>query len=127
MGSVVTSAPEMVRLLLERGADPNMRNGGGITPAMQFADLYYFKKVYARPPYSDAPVPSPSPYHELHFVPIMELLVEHGADLSLRDDEGRGVLDYLHPDDDHDYAYKRAWLERLGAAPPAAVPSPRRS
>lgn len=124
MASVVTLAPEMVQLLLERGADPNTRSGGGITPAMQLAKLYYFKKAYAQPPNSDGPVPSPSPYHELHFAPMLQMLLDHGADLSLRDDAGRGVIDYLNPDDDHDYAYKRAWLERLGAAAPAAPAAP---
>lgn len=108
---------EVVRHLLERGADPNVRDGSGTTPAMLLARHVYLKEVYARPPYADPPYASPSPYHERWFAPLLALLLEHGADLSLRDDAGRSAADFV-PDDDHDRAYKRALLRADARAGP---------
>jgi ankyrin repeat protein len=100
---------DMVKLLLERGADPNARDSRGITPAMQLARDVYLKEVYAQPPYVAQTLPSPSAYHHKWFVPLLDLLLEHGADLSLRDREGRTAYDYV-PDDDHDRVIKRELL-----------------
>jgi ankyrin repeat protein len=103
---------DMVALLLERGADPNVRDPSGTTPAMMLARHVYLQEIYARPPYSDPAQPSPSAHHQLWFAPLLDLLVAHGADLALRDAEGRSAADYV-PDDDHDRDLKLALLRRL--------------
>jgi ankyrin repeat protein len=119
VASVLGLRLEMVRLLLERGADPNAPDAEGRTAVMLLAQHIYLQKVYAAPPYAEAPLPVPSEYHRLWFAPLFELLVGAGADLGLRDRAGRSVLDYLNPADDHDYALKRRLLEeRMAAAAP---------
>ena len=60
--------PDIVRLLLERGAEVNAKDGGGQTPI----------SLAARWGRSD----------------VMNLLLEHGADASITDDAGRTLLHY---------------------------------
>jgi ankyrin repeat protein len=104
---------DLVALLLERGADPDARYAGGTTPLMLLAREVSLKQAQAGAPHPDADadgeLPSPSPYHEKWFAPLFRLLMEHGADLGLRDDAGRTAADHV-PDDDHDRAIKRALL-----------------
>jgi len=109
--SLLSLEIEMVALLLGWGADPNARDPADATPAMHLARHVSLKQVYARPPHADPPLASPSPYHERWFAPLLALLVEHGADLSLRDAAGRTAADYV-PADDHDRAAKLELLAR---------------
>jgi len=108
--SILSLDIEMAKLLLERGADPNARDAYGRTATMWLARHIYLKEAYARPPHSGQSQPSPSPYHERWFVSFLDLLLVHGADLSLRDDGGLTAADQL-PDDDHDRVIKRALLQ----------------
>jgi ankyrin repeat protein len=119
--SLLSLEIEMVALLLERGADPNARDASGATPAMVLARHVYLQEIYARPPYAESTLPSPSPYHERWFAPLLSLLLEHGADLSLRDHEGRSAADHV-PADDHDQVVKRALLRAHGAPQPRPGP-----
>jgi ankyrin repeat protein len=116
--AVVGLEIDMVRHLLERGADPDARDAKGATALMWLTREVYLKETYARPPYSEQVLASPSPYHEKWFVPLFDLLMAHGADPSLRDLEGRTAADYV-PDDDHDRALKLALLRAAGGAPAA--------
>ena len=59
----------MIKLLLERGADANVKDWEGFTPLLHLAK----RRSKADP------------------IPVMELLVEHGADVSARDQKGRTV------------------------------------
>jgi ankyrin repeat protein len=107
--SLLSLRIDMVALLLEHGADPDRRDASGATPAMLLARHVYLKETYARPPFADSSLASPSPYHDRWFAPLLRLLLEHGADLSLRDHAGRSAADYV-PDDDHDRVLKRELL-----------------
>ena len=66
MIAVAKDRPELVRMLLQHGADPNWRNGKGETAVM----------------------------HALRNPPTFLLLQEHGADLSATDARGWSVLRY---------------------------------
>lgn len=70
--AVVTNNIDLVKLLLEAGADPNLRQAQSMTP-LHFA-------AFAGPDRSA----------------IVELLLRHGADPSLRDAQGRTALEYDH-------------------------------
>jgi uncharacterized protein len=81
--AVTARQEETAALLLERGADPNARHGGGFTPfhtAAQHGD-----------------------------VPLVELLLRHGADPALAADDGRTAADFARAGGHEDLA------ERLGS------------
>jgi ankyrin repeat protein len=99
----------MVELLLERGADPNARDASGATPTMLLAREVYLAEAHVQPPHFDRMTASPSAYHEKWFVPLLDLLLEHGADLSLRDDAGRTAADHVR-EADFDRVVKRELL-----------------
>lgn len=103
---------DMVKMLLERGADPNVRYASGRTPLMVLT-----REVHRRgaPEAAGATRTAGPTYHDLWFRPLFDLLVAHGADLALRDDEGRTAADLVR-EDDPERDLKRALLTPTPAA-----------
>jgi hypothetical protein len=79
--------------------------------------MILFQQHIFRKEYADANTTTPSEHYQLWIEPMLARLLEAGADLTLKDDAGRTVLDYLDAEHDFDYHYKRAHLEQLVAAP----------
>jgi ankyrin repeat protein len=76
--AAVENQVEVMRILLERGADPNVQNSQGDTPL-----ICATKFSGGRPA-------------------TVKMLVEAGTDLALRDDKGRTALDYAKAKDQQD-------------------------
>lgn len=70
--AVAVNSVELVRLLLENGGDPNLKQNGGVTPLHSAA-------------------------HRGN-VPIIELLLQHGADTGAKMADGRTALDFARAD-----------------------------
>ena len=91
---------EAIRMLLNRGADPNGKGSRGMTPLMMAAA-------------SERPNPRG-----------LRLLIEKGADIGARDDRGRTALDWALMQGETDAT---RFLREKGArqmAPPPAAPTP---
>ncbi len=71
---------EIFRVLLEQGANPNRKNVVGLTAFMGIFVSPFFYKCYD----TDAK------YHEL-----VQLFLDHGAELYIKDNDGNTALDYL--------------------------------
>lgn len=86
--AAVYNQAEMVRLLLEHGADPNVQNGEGDTPLI-----------------------CATKYAGGH-APTVKLLVEGGTDLTITDKSGKTALDYAKAKDQQEAV---ALLEESGS------------
>ena len=73
--AAVENETEVIRILLERGANPNVQNGQGDTPLI-CATKYAGGKTAT-----------------------VKLLIEAGTDVAIRDDEGKTALDYAKAKD----------------------------
>ena len=102
---VVAHGASAVRLVLERGANPNARGARGITPLMMAAA---------------APEPDPV---------ILRMLLDKGAELNARDEAGRTALDWalLQGDTPAAQALRKAGGIAMAPPPPPppAVAAPR--
>lgn len=76
-----TEATPLVQLLLERGANPNIRDRNGGTPLMSAASQYH-GSCYTPP----------------GAIPTMRLLIAHGADVNAQDLGGETALSYAVAD-----------------------------
>ncbi|MGD1983848.1 MAG: ankyrin repeat domain-containing protein [Chromatiaceae bacterium] len=76
--AAVFNQVEMVRLLLERGADPNVQNSEGDTPLICATKYAGGEKA------------------------TVQLLVDGGTDLTIRDKDGKTALDYAKAADQLD-------------------------
>jgi ankyrin repeat protein len=103
--------PETARVLLEAGADPNQPNGGGQLPLNWAVRNGYYEVVEVLLQYGadtnrlsgprEAPMPGDgmmgygrTALHECPASPeFVKLLLDHGADPSLRDADGKTPLD----------------------------------
>ena len=94
----------LAHLLLERGANPNQLDPYGRTVAMNV--------VRVRRARDPATVPQLREDLQKHVLDRLELLASYGADLSLRDPEGRSIVDFLDQEHDPDADHSRA---RVGA------------
>jgi len=98
MYAVLYGDPDSVRLLLERGADPNLRNDGGATALMYAVDdpektrLLLEKGADANARSDEGQSPLLVAASRPGSGPAVRLLLDHGANLSDRDSGGRSVL-----------------------------------
>ena len=100
--AVARSDALWVRFLLQRGADPNIRNKKGVTPlqlatAMGFTDgVEELIKKGASVNVSDQTGETPliAAVHSRN-VPLVRLLLEKGADPDRNDNSGRSARDYM--------------------------------
>jgi ankyrin repeat protein len=98
MYAVLYGDPDSVRLLLERGADPNLRNDGKATALMYAADdpektrllLEHGADANARSDEGRTPLLIAA--SRSGSSPVVRLLLDHGANPSDRDSGGRTVL-----------------------------------
>jgi ankyrin repeat protein len=98
--AALAMGPSTVRLVLDRGANPNARGTRGITALMMAAA---------------APEPDPQ---------IVRVLLDKGADVSARDEDGRTALDWALLQGETPVAQA---LRKAGAvvmAPPSPAPTP---
>lgn len=100
--------PEIVRLLLEAGADPNAVDRYAGIPLLHIAVLAV---AYAYHPHNADRIPGDVDDYAEDTVEIIELLLEHGADAAARDKHGQSALfsyianlaeQFLNSDKTHD-------------------------
>lgn len=77
--------PEMVKLVIDTGADPNIDLGQGCTPLHEAIDCAIDGMIQNR---REAPYPEA--------LEIIKLLIESGADLHKKNQEGKTPLDSLN-------------------------------
>ena len=80
--------PEIVRLLLESGADPNVQGESGYTPLMIAA----LGATYTPPPDPAMQIPGYLDNFPANAAEIIELLLEYGADAAIREKYGQTAL-----------------------------------
>lgn len=129
--------PEVVRELLSRGADPNARNAYAFTPLHVIAKGWgnvlcasLLLEAKADPDFKE----SNAGMTPLHWaaakanVDLVKLLLDHGADPSIRNDEGRTALEIVEINQAHSAsAEKRTVLGLLKEAEAKASPRPERA
>lgn len=105
--------PEMLRLLLAHGASPNLADHRGFTPLHCVAGHGFYNEALEMASIliaSGADVNQRSselgftPLHEARTIPMIDLLLRHGADPCSRNNDGQLPHEYLREDGELDEA-----------------------
>lgn len=92
---------EVFRALLEHGADPNSQSKHGVTPFMGlFASTFLFNHTYIKTSNPEKMEESGMDKYELKYnfepyLDLIQLFLDYGADLTIRDKHNHTALDYL--------------------------------
>jgi len=92
---------DILRLLLRKGANPNLQDEDGKTPLHYALDEYYSRRN-----------------DKEDIMEIIELLVAYGADIEIEDNEGRSPESITEDD-----AFNPAWIRGLDSPPKRNIPS----
>ncbi len=111
--AVIHNSPEIVEILLENGANPNIKDKNGYTPLHRAVIRYSYKIVYLLLKYgADPNIKDKHGYTPLHRAVIeqdpklVELLLKHKADPNIKDSHGFTPLERAFMFEDIDMAYK---------------------
>jgi ankyrin repeat protein len=101
--------PEVLRTLIALGASPHMSDRRGFTPIHCVAGHGFYKEAIEMAAIlieAGADVNARStmhgfvPLHEARTVGMIDFLLEHGADPTIKNDEGQTPEEYLRKDDE---------------------------